>query len=113
MDLHIVTLEITNLVIAFDHYDSLVSGILSENAGSNEEHQKIRAKSTEHLAVLFNDVSFYDEQNQLKPLAAIKDIVSNKLADLKAKDIHELVEKLEKDAKKMKKLYKAIREQGE
>ena len=103
-------LEITTLIITFDHYDQLVSRYLVESAGSHEEHDKIRQKSTAHLSGFIGDTAFYDENKGLKQLSDIKTLIKAKLAGFDAKVIHELVEKLEKDAKKMKKLYKALQQ---
>jgi hypothetical protein len=108
MDFNIVTLEIADLIVHFDYYDSLVSDALSKTAGLYEEQNKIRFKSKEHLAEFFTGADFYTRKNQLLPLAGMKDAITAKLKGMKAKDIHELVEKLEKDAKKMKKLYKSL-----
>lgn len=106
MDLQIVTLEVTSLIIAFDHYERLTFNALSKNAGLNDDYQKILNKNAEHLAESFNQVQIYDAQRQLKNLPVIKEAIYIRLAGMKSNEIHELVEHLEKDTKKMKKLYK-------
>jgi 3-methyladenine DNA glycosylase/8-oxoguanine DNA glycosylase len=103
MDFNIVTLEIADLITHFDYYDRLVSAV-----GSSEEQIKIRQKSQEHLAQFFSGADFYNGKSQLRPLAEMKGAIIAKLEGMKAKDIHDLVEKLEKDAKKIKKLYKSL-----
>lgn len=110
MDLNNVTLEITTLIIAFDHYDTLVSRHLRDSLGSGEEHQKIRNKNREHIEAFFNDATFYTQDKKLKPLDEVKEVIKNKLADTKTNEIHDLVEKMEKDAKKMKKLYRTLQD---
>jgi CHASE3 domain sensor protein len=110
MDLNNVTLEITTLIIAFDHYDVLVSDHLRDSLGTNEEHQKILNKNREHIEAFFNDASFYSQGKNLKPLDEVKEVIKNKLADMKTKEIHDLVEKMEKDARKMKKLYRVLQD---
>lgn len=100
MDLHIVALEVSDLIAHFDYYNNLVTG--------GDEQAKLRSKNQEHLAKYFADIEFYNAARQLRPLYETKDAIIAKLEGMKAGDIHDLVEKLEKDAKKMKKLYKAL-----
>ncbi|PTQ96607.1 hypothetical protein C8P68_10492 [Mucilaginibacter yixingensis] len=100
MDLPIVTLEITNLVIAFDHFDSLIA----QSAAGNEDYLKMHAKGRDHLSIF----AVYDGHGHLKTLPVIKQTIAAGLSGLKTKDVHELVERLEKDVKKLKKLYKAV-----
>lgn len=106
MDLNIVTLEITGLIIAFDHYDNLVSALAAGSGNADEEHLKIRSKNQEHVNAFFGAATFCEEDNRLKSLSGIKETISTQLTALKTGEIHELVEKLEKDVKKIKKLYK-------
>src|ERR1700754_288424 len=108
MDFNIVTLEIADHIVHFNYYDNLVSEALNKTAGSGEEQAKIRDKSKDHLAQFFAGSDFFSDQNQLRPLIEIKGAIVSKLEGMKAKDIHDLVEKLEKDAKKIKKLYKSL-----
>lgn len=106
MDFNIITLEIADLLIHFDYYDRLVS-----ETGPNEEQTRIRDKSKEHLAEFFADARFYNNSRQLLPLAEMQGPIKAKLQGMKVKDIHALVEKLEKDVKKMRKLYKSLRQE--
>jgi hypothetical protein len=108
MDFNIVTLEIADLITHFDYYDTLVSDALSKTAVGAEDQTKIRSKSREHLAEFFADVKFYNAQKQILTLSQIKGLIIAKLSGMKSAEIHGLVEKLEKDAKKMKKLYKSM-----
>jgi hypothetical protein len=109
MDFNVVALEISDLIAHFDYYDNLVAGILSKGADAGEEEQtKIRAKSEEHLARFFAGVEFYNTDKQLRPLSKIKGPIIANLEGMKTKDIHDLIEKLEKDAKKIKKLYLSL-----
>jgi len=98
MDYNIVTLEIADHISHFDYYDRLVSEI----GGSSDDQIKIRTKHNEHLA------GFYQQGKQLLFLHEVTGKILAKLESMKNKEIHELVEKLEKDAKKMKKLYKEL-----
>ena len=100
MDFNIVTLEVADLLIHFDYYDQLITG-------GPDEQAKIRNKRSEHLADLFPGAVFYDAKQKLHPLTKLKGPIIARLSQMKNKDIHELIEKLEKDTKKMKKLYKA------
>jgi len=98
MDYNIVTLEIADHISHFDYYERLVF-----EAGSALDDQiKIRTKHDEHLA------GFYQQGKQLLFLHEMTGKIVAKLEGMKNKDIHDLVEKLEKDAKKMKKLYKEL-----
>lgn len=99
MDFNIVALELSDLAAHFDYFDTLVTHL-----GEPEEQIKLRKKHQEHLAVLSTG-------NKLYPLSETKQTIIVKLQALKPKDIHDLVEKLEKDAKKMKKLYKSLKPQ--
>ncbi|WP_413667676.1 hypothetical protein ACEN9X_24765 [Mucilaginibacter sp. Mucisp86] len=109
MDLNNVTLEITGLIITFDHYDALAANLLSkEKSGLNDEFEKIRSKNSGHLRVFFGDTTFYDQDKQLKKLSEIKTAIKDRLEGVDAKKVHEFIERLEKDAKKMRKLYKAL-----
>jgi hypothetical protein len=108
MDFNIVTLEIADLITHFDYYDTLVSDALSNNLGSADEQTKIRNKSKEHLTAFFADTDFYNEHKQLLSLSEMKGLIIAKLQGMKTTDIHDLVEKLEKDAKKIRKLYKSL-----
>lgn len=108
MDFNIVTLEIADLIAHFDYYDTLVSDALGTSAGADEEQIKIRNKSQEHLALFLTGVEFYNRKKQLLSLSELKTPLMVKLQGMKSKDIHDLVEKLEKDAKKVKKLYKSL-----
>ena len=103
MDFNVVALEISDLIAHFDYYDRLIN-----NASVAEEQTKLRSKYQEHLAKFFADVEFYDNNKQLRPLYNTKDSIVHKLKSIKTTDVHDLIEKLEKDAKKMKKLYKSL-----
>ena len=103
MDFNVVALEISDLIAHFDYYDSLVT-----NESVAEEHSKLKNKNQEHLAKFFADLSFYNDSKQLRPLYETKAAIVTKLEGLKTNEIHDLIEKLEKDAKKMKKLYKSL-----
>jgi len=103
MDFNVVALEISDLIAHFDYYDQLVT-----QEGVAEEQNKLRIKNREHLAKLFADVTFYNDNKQLRPLYETKDAIIAKLQGIKTNDVHDLIEKLEKDAKKMKKLYKSL-----
>ena len=106
MNFNVVTLEIADLIAHFDYYDRLVSDALSKSTeGFSDEQAKIRNKSKEHLALFFAGTEFYNQQQQLRPLSETKGLIIAKLEGMKTKEIHELVEKLAKDAKKIKKLY--------
>jgi hypothetical protein len=106
MDYNVVTLEIADLITHFDYYDSLISeALVKTSASAFDEQTKIRNKSKEHLAQFFDDTEFYNRKKQLRPLSEIKGVIIDKLESMKTKEIHDLVEKLEKDAKKIKKLY--------
>ena len=103
MDFNVVALEISDLIAHFDYYNRLIS-----NASVAEEQTRLRNKNKEHLAKFFADVKFYDSNKQLRPLYQTKDSIVHKLKSIKTGDVHDLIEKLEKDAKKMKKLYKSL-----
>lgn len=103
MDYNIVTLEIADLLVHFDYYDQLVT-----EAGATEEQAKIRNKRKEHIVLYFANTKFYDSKKQLLQLSQLKKLIIDRLKVMKNKEIHELVEQLEKDTKKMKKLYKAL-----
>lgn len=103
MDFNVVALEISDLIAHFDYYDRLIT-----NATVSEEQNRLRDKNREHLAKFFADVEFYNDEKQLRPLYETKDSIVFKLKSIKTSDVHDLVEKLEKDAKKMKKLYKSL-----
>lgn len=103
MDFNVVTLEIADHIVHFDYYDRLVS-----ETGRTEELAKIKSKSKEHLAEFFADAEFYDKNKLLRPLFEMRGSIAPKLVSMKPKDIHALIEKLEKDAKKIKKLYKSL-----
>lgn len=104
MDFNVVALEISDLIAHFDYYDRLIN-----NAGVAEEQTRLRDKNRERLAGYFGDVAFYDDGKQLRPLYQTKDSIVHKLKSIKTNEVHDLVEKLEKDAKKMKKLYKSLK----
>ncbi len=103
MDFNVVALEISDLIAHFDYYDRLIT-----NVSSSEEQNRLKNKNREHMAKFFADVEFYDNNKQLRPLYETKDLIIFKLKSVKTNDVHDLVEKLEKDAKKMKKLYKSL-----
>jgi predicted transcriptional regulator len=103
MDYNIVTLEIADLLVHFDYYDQLVT-----EACATEEQAKIRNKRKEHLALNFANAKFHDSKKQLLPLNQLKELIIVRLKLMKNKEVHELVEQLEKDTKKIKKLYKAL-----
>ena len=103
MDFNVVALEISDLIAHFDYYDRLIV-----NASVSEEQNKLRNKNQEHLAKFFTDVEFYDSNKQLRPLYQTKDEIIHKLKSIKTNEVHDLIEKLEKDAKKMRKLYKSL-----
>ncbi|OOQ57167.1 hypothetical protein [Mucilaginibacter pedocola] len=102
MDFNIVTLEIADHLVHFNYYDQLIT-----DANFADEQVKLRKKRDEHLTELFAGLNFYDKKSQLLSLTQLRALIIPKLADVKNKQIHELVEQLEKDTKKMKKLYKA------
>jgi predicted transcriptional regulator len=108
MDFNVVTLEVADLIVHFDYYDRLVSEVVSKAGDFSDEQAKIRNKSKEHLSLFFAGTEFYNSKKQLKPLTETKGAIIAKLADMKTKDVHDLIEKLEKDAKKIKKLYLAL-----
>lgn len=109
MDLNNVTLEITGLIITFDHYEALAANLLSKGkSGFSDEYEKIRNKNSSHLRAFFGDTAFYDEDKQLKKLSEIKAAIKAGLEGADTKKVHEFIERLEKDAKKMRKLYKAL-----
>ena len=110
MDFNIVSLEIADHIAHFDYYDNLISARGSKDTGFDEEQTKIRNKSQEHLAEFFAGTKFYNAKKQILPLSQMSSLITSKLEGTKPKDIHALVEKLEKDAKKIKKLYKALAE---
>jgi len=103
MDFNVVALEISDLIAHFDYYDRLIT-----NTVVAEEQTRLRDKNREHLAKFFKDVEFYNNSKQLRPLYETKDSIIFKLKSIKTNDVHDLVEKLEKDAKKIKKLYKSL-----
>lgn len=103
MDFNVVALEISDLIAHFDYYDRLIT-----NANVAEEQTRLRNKNQERLLKFFADVEFYDGKKQLRPLYETKDSIIHKLKSIKTNDVHDLIEKLEKDAKKMKKLYKSL-----
>jgi hypothetical protein len=103
MDFNVVALEISDLIAHFDYYDRLIT-----NTSVFEEQTRLRNKNQERQAIFFADVDFYDSNKQLRPLNQTKDAIIHKLKSIKTKDVHDLIEKLEKDAKKMKKLYKSL-----
>ncbi|QKJ30753.1 hypothetical protein HQ865_13655 [Mucilaginibacter mali] len=103
MDYNIVTLEIADLLIHFDYYDQLITG-------NPEEQVKMRNKRQEHLANFFNTEALQTGAYLNRPLSEWKELIASRLPGFKNGEIHELVEKLEKDVKKMKKLYKAQRD---
>ncbi|MGY3212831.1 hypothetical protein [Mucilaginibacter sp. HD30] len=103
MDFNVVALEISDLIAHFDYYDRLIT-----NKSVDEEQTRLRSKNQEHLAKFFADVEFYSNSKQLRPLYETKDSIIFKLKSIKTNEVHDLVEKLEKDAKKMKKLYKSL-----
>lgn len=102
MDYNIVTLEIADLLIHFDYYDQLITG-------NPDEQVKAKNKRQEHLAAFLNDEALQGGEYLSRPLSEWRGLISARLPGLKNSEIHELVEKLEKDAKRMKKLYKAQR----
>jgi hypothetical protein len=109
MDFNVVALEIADLIVHFDYFDKLVSDVLSKTTDtSSEEQSKIRNKSKEHLSRFFAGADFYDAKKQLKHLNKMIAPIIAKLGGMKNKEIHDLVEKLEKDAKKIKKLYLSL-----
>lgn len=109
MDFNVVTLEIADLIVHFDYFDKLVTEAVTNTTTTfAEDQEKIRKKSKEHQALFFPGINFYDAKKQLHPLPKMKVLIVAKLQGIKAKEIHELVEKLTKDAKKIKKLYLAI-----
>ncbi|GAB3931662.1 hypothetical protein [Mucilaginibacter myungsuensis] len=99
MDYNIITLEIATLLIHFDHYDQLL-------AGPTEEQIKIRNKKKEHLAEFLKEADLPEGIYLTQPITEWTNSITQSLPKVKNKDIHELVEKLEKDVKKIKKLYK-------
>ena len=103
MDFNVVALEISDLIAHFDYFDRLIT-----DESVADEQNKLRNKNREHLTKFFADVTFYDSGKHLRPLYDTKDAIITKLRGIKTSDVHDLVEKLEKDAKKMKKLYKAL-----
>ena len=103
MDFNVVALEISDLIAHFDYYDRLIT-----NASVSEEQTRLRNKNQERLANFFADVKFYDSNKQLRPLYQTKDAIIHKLKSIKTNDVHDLIEKLGKDAKKIKKLYKSL-----
>lgn len=107
MNLQIVTLEITTLIIAFDHYDSLLSGSKDLDADATDAYQIIKLKGKQHLDQLFADDAFFNEQQQLIALPEIKSTVKARLTDLKANEVHAFIERMEKLIKKLKKLYRS------
>lgn len=108
MDFNVVTLEIFDHLFHFHYFDNLVNQMQGKEDDAVEEQEKINNKSKEHLTKFFAGTTFCDEHNQLRPLAEIKGTIIAKLEGTKSKDIHDMVEKLEKDAKKMKKLYVSL-----
>ncbi|CAM3741766.1 hypothetical protein MUGA111182_06430 [Mucilaginibacter galii] len=108
MDLNIVTLEITDHISHFDYFERLISKRSDYNGALYEDINNISNKYKEHLAEHFAKIDFYDAEEQLLPLFEISVLIMHQIAVIKAKDIHTLIEVLEKDVKKIKKLYKAI-----
>ncbi|MFD0749577.1 hypothetical protein ACFQZS_05445 [Mucilaginibacter calamicampi] len=103
MDFNVVALEVSDLIAHFDYYDRLITNVIVA-----EEQTRLRNKNQDHLAKFFAGVEFYNDNNQLRPLYETKDQIIFKLKSIKTNDVHDLVEKLEKDAKKIKKLYKSL-----
>lgn len=101
MDFNVATLEAADHIIHFAYYEQLITN------SADEELIKIKNKYTEHLSVYFPEISFYTAEKQLIPLPELYRFVLGKLKGMKSNDIHQLIEKLEKDAKKVRKLYKA------
>ncbi len=97
-----MALEISDLIAHFDYYDHLIN-----NATVAEEQTRLKTKHREHLAKYFSGVAFYDNE-RLNPLSETKEGIIFKLKSIKTNEVHDLIEKLEKDAKKMKKLYKSL-----
>ncbi|MFC0513553.1 hypothetical protein ACFFGT_05050 [Mucilaginibacter angelicae] len=108
MNYNVVALEISDLIAHFTYFDGLVSDAISKSMGSSEEQTKIRNKSKDHLEQFFAGTEFFDGQGQVLPLTKTKGLIIAKLEGMKNKEVHELVEKLEKDAKKIKKLYLSL-----
>ena len=108
MDFNIVTLEIADHIIHYDYYNRLVLEAVSAASEQQEEHLRIQNKSKEHLTKFFSGVKFYNADSFVRPLPEISKEITAKIQELKSSDIHDLVDKLERDAKKMKKLYKAL-----
>lgn len=108
MDFNVVALEVSDLIAHFNYYDRLIT-----NLSVVDEQNKLRSKHQEHLAKFFAGVEFYGDNKQLRPLNETKDQIIFKLKSIKTSDVHDLIEKLEKDAKKMKKLYKHLNKTGE
>ena len=108
MDFNIATLEIADHITHFDYYDTLVSDTLRKTDVPTDEQTRIRQKSREHLEQFFSGAEFYTANKQLRPLAELIVPIKAKLQGMKTKDIHELIEKLEKDARKIRKLYKSL-----
>lgn len=110
MNYNVVVLEISDLIAHFHYYDSLASEAIAKSIGSSEEQTKIRNKSKDHLTQFLSGLELYNRSKQLRTLKELKEPIVAKLQGMKSKEIHELVEKLEKDAKKMKKLYLSLTE---
>lgn len=108
MDINIITLNIVNAITDFTFYDALVSKEISDKASSTEKHNKIREKSGHHLATLFADTKFVDSKGKLLSFDKIKDIVLTKINPLSKKEVEDFVDILQKDAKKIAKLYKEL-----
>jgi hypothetical protein len=105
MDYNVVALEVWDHIAHFDYYNNLVTG--------GEEQARLGNKNSERIVKYFTGLEFYNADKQLCPLFEIRDAIIAKLKAMKGNDIHDLIEKLEKDAKKMRKLYKSLSKQQE
>jgi hypothetical protein len=111
MDFNIVTLEIADHITHFNYFENLISKISGQSAEPFEDHTKISNKHKEHLNESFAEIDFYNAEGQLLPVLEVSSLIKHQFARIKAKDVHALVETLEKDVKKIKRLYKAINKQ--
>ncbi|MDT3402374.1 hypothetical protein [Mucilaginibacter terrae] len=101
MDFNVATLEAADHIIHFHYYETLVAN------NADQDLLKIKNKYAEHLAIFFPEISFRNNESQLIPLPHLYELILNKLKGMKSGDIHLLIERLEKDAKKIRKFYKA------
>jgi hypothetical protein len=109
MDPNIVTLNVINYIGDYDYYDSLTDLNSDTNSKSFTKLSEIRERNKRHITELFPNVKFRDNKNQLLAVGRFKQAVKAKIETLSKKEIEDYLETFKKDAKKMARFYRKVR----